>query len=280
MKRGWLINLMLLALVLALSAYVWFAPQRNKAERGPISVLRPAAVSTIALDRPGHPRIEIERRGEQWMITAPIKARADEFQIMRLLTIVEARPSASYATPDRARFDLESPVALLNVDGTDFIFGGINAVTREQYVLRGDTVHAVELRHGAALPANSNALIRRVLLSENDQPAAIELPRFSVRKTDGRWLLHPSGADTGGDDAQRFVDQWRQASAAAAAPHDGRAAGENIRIRMADGRSVDFGVIQREPQLVLWRRDNDLQFTFLAAAGRLLLERPDMQKNQ
>ena len=37
---------------------------------------------------------------------------------------------------------------------------------RVEDVLRGDTVYAVELRHGAALPATAGALIRRVLLAD------------------------------------------------------------------------------------------------------------------
>lgn len=278
MKRGWLLNLVLLAGVLALSTYVWLSPRRDAVDRMPLSTLTPAMVSTIAVERQGRPRIEIERQGEHWMITTPIKARADEFQIMRLLTVLEAQPSARFADHDRARYDLDAPTAILTVNGKDFIFGGFNTVTREQYVLHGNTVHAVELRHGAAIPADSSALIRRVLLSENDQPVAIELPQFTVRKADGRWMLTPSGNDIGADDLQRYIDQWRQASAATAAPHDGRVAAENIRITMADGRIVEVGIIQREPQLVLWRRDNNLHFTFLAAAGRVLLEHPGISK--
>ena len=38
--------------------------------------------------------------------------------------------------------------------------------------------------------------------------------------------------------------------------------------------ALTLGVLQREPQLVLWRRDNGLQYTFLAGAARTLLGNP------
>ena len=197
----------------------------------------------------------------QWWITAPFKARADEFQVMRMLTILEAQPTARLPAADRKRFDLDPPAAVLDIDGVHYAFGGINTVTREQYVLRGETIYAVDLRHGAALPATANTLIRRALLGENESPVAVTLPEFAVRKSDGKWTLTPAASDISADDLQRYVDQWRHASAAAAEPYDGRPALADIRITLGDGTVLTFGVLQREPQLVLWRRDNGLQYT-------------------
>lgn len=274
MKRGWLANAALLALVAALAWFAWSTPSREEAASAPLSAQKPSAVARIALTRPGHLPVELERRGEQWWITAPLQARADEFQVLRMLTILQAQPSARMAGTDRGRFDLDPPAAVLDIDGVSYAFGGINTVTREQYVLRGDTVYAVELRHGAALPATAGALIRRVLLAETEQPVAIALPEFTVRKTAGRWTLTPAANDSSADDLQRYVDLWRHASAAAAEPHDGRPALADIHITLGDESTLNFGVLQREPHVVLWRRDNGLQYTFLAAAGRALLTHP------
>jgi hypothetical protein len=43
---------------------------------------------------------------------------------------------------------------------------------------------------------------------------------------------------------------------------------------LTDGSTLTMGVLQRQPQLVLWRRDNGLQYTFLEGAARSLLDRP------
>lgn len=274
MKRGWWLNLLLLAAVAMLAWFAWRTPSRDELANQPLATTRPSQVRQVTLRRPGQPALQLERAGEQWLLTAPVRARADEFQVLRMLTIIEARPTARLPAKDLRRYDLQPPAAQLNVDGVEYAFGGINTVTREQYVMRGDAVYAVELRHGAGLPAGPDALIRRVLLGETERPVAITLPEFSVRQAGGLWTITPPAADLSQDDLQRYVDRWRHASAAKAEPHDGRQPLAEIRITLADGAPLELGVLQREPQLLLWRRDVGLQYLFLAAAGRALLSNP------
>jgi len=274
MKRGWLLNLSMLSAVAILAWFAWRTPSREEAAREFLSAVKPAAVSRISLTRHKQPPVKLERKGEHWWITEPLNARADEFQVLRMLTILEAQPTARLPATDPARFELEQPAAVLDIDGVKYAFGAINTVTREQYVQRGDTIHAVELRHGAGLPANAVAMIRRALLSETEQPVTIELPEFMVSKKNGKWQLSPASVEIGPDELQRYVDHWRVASAASAEPYDKRPVRADIRITMNDGKTVTFAVLQREPQLVLWRRDNGLQYTFLGMAGRTLLTNP------
>lgn len=270
MKRGWLINLVLLCLVAVLGWWAWRLPPSGEAT---LSSLKPSAVSHIVLRRGSQPVIELRREDGHWQMTGPFKARADDFQVMRLLTILEARPTATLPAADRARYELDPPSAVLEIDGMAYAFGGINSVTREQYVQRGDAIHTVELRHGAALPLQPAALLRRALLKEQEIPVAIRTPAFEVRKTGGRWTITPQ-ADTGADALQAYADRWRMASAATVGPHDGRKALAEIRIEFADGTAAQFGVLQHEPRLVLWRRDNGLQYGFLQQGGDALLRAP------
>jgi hypothetical protein len=274
MKRGWLLNLAMLTAVAALTLFAWRTPSREEAARESLSAVKPAAVSSVSLTRHGQPPVKLERRGDHWWITAPLNARADEFQVLRMLTILEAQPTARLPAVDRARFELDRPTAVLEIDGVQYAFGAINTVTGEQYVQRGDTIHAVELRHGAGLPANALALIRRALLSETEQPVTIALPEFTVGKSNGHWKLTPASAEIGADELQRYADHWRVASAASAEPYDNRPVLADLHITLSDGKTVSFGVLQREPQLVLWRRDNGMQYTFLGVAGRVLLTNP------
>lgn len=273
MKHGWLSLLALLAVAAVLGVLAWRAPSPGESVP-PLSTLAPAQAQRVTLVRAGQAPIELERRDAQWLMTAPLRARADEFQVMRMLALLETRPAARFPAGDLERFDLQSPVARLTVDGSEYAFGGINTVTREQYVMHGDTVYAVALRHGAALPAEPVTLIRRVLLNENEIPAAILLPEFSVRQAGGRWTLTPPAAGAGADELQAFVDRWRQASAARAEPHDGRKPLAEVRMELREGAPLVFSVLQREPKLVLWRHDNGLQYSFLAGAGQALLTHP------
>ena len=275
MKRGWLVNLGMLAAIALLAWAAMRMPSRDNDSAQTLSAIKPAQAQHVVLSRPGRPALELRREDGQWRIGAPLQARADEFQVLRMLTVLEAKPTAQMPAHDLERFGLQSPAAVLNVDGTEYAFGDINTVTREQYVKRGDTVYVVELRHGAALPADAVALLRRALLAENEVPTGILLPAFSVRQKDGRWLLDPPSADAGPDELQQYVDRWRQAAAARAETHDGRPSLADVRIELRSGAPLVFSILQREPQLVLWRPDNGLQYTFLAGAGQLLLTPPD-----
>lgn len=274
MKRGWLLNLVLLAAVTALGWFAWLVPSRTDEANRPLSVPKPAEVRQVVLERPGQPAIRVERQDRQWRISAPLQARADEFQVMRMLTILEEKPAARLPATELQRFDLELPAVQLTIDGVAYAFGGINTVTREQYVMRGDAVYAVSLRHGAALPLSPLALVRRALLAENELPAAVLLPEFSVRQADGKWLLNPAADHAGPDELQQYIDRWRMATAARAEPHDGRPALADVRIELREGAPLVFSVLQRAPQLVLWRRDNGLQYTFATGAGNALLAYP------
>lgn len=274
MKHGWLPILTLLGLAVLLGLLAWLAPGSEAVTAPALSATPPAQVRAVTLERPGQPTIELERRDEQWRIKAPLRARADEFQVQRMLALLEAKPGAKLPAVDLDRFDLQSPVARLTIDGAEYAFGGINTVTREQYVMRGDTVYVLALRHGAALPASAVTLIRRVLLEEHEIPEAILLPEFRVRQSGGRWVIDPANAAAGADELQQFIERWRYASAARAEPHDGRPALAEIRIELGEGAPLAISVLQREPQLVLLRQDQGLQYTFLAGAGAALLAYP------
>ena len=277
MPGGWRLNLLLLAVVLALAAVAAHRPPRE-ATPPALSTVKPAAVAHVALRRPGRPPIELRRREDGWWIDAPFKARADEFQVLRLLSVLQARPLSELPAADLQRYELDLPRAVLDIDGVSYAFGATNPVTHEQYLRVRDRILAVEPRHGAALPLHPQALIRRVLLEPDERPVAVLLPQVMVRKVEGRWQRQPAAGDLGGDDLQVYVNRWREAAAAAAEPHDGRAAVAQIRLELEDGRSVVFGILQYSPQLVLWRPDNGLQYSLLEAGARALLEVPGGQK--
>lgn len=274
MKRGWLLNLGMLGVIALLAWAATRSPSIDSSDPQPLASVRPDMVKQITLLRPGKPLLRLERRDGQWLVIAPLRARADEFQVLRMLTILDAKPVARLPAENLERFDLLRPQSLLTVDGVEYAFGGINTVTREQYVKRGDAVYVVELRYGAALPAEPVALVRRILLAENEVPTAIQLPGFSVRQKEGKWVLDPPSAEVGADELQQYIYRWRQASAARAEAHDGRSSSGEVRIELRGGTPLVLSILQREPQLVLWRKDNGLQYTFLAGAGQLLLTPP------
>jgi hypothetical protein len=278
MTRSWLLNAALLIIVVALGWFVYLKPRSDVPAGYPLSSLRAGEARTIRLDRSGQAPIALEKKDALWFITAPFAAPAEPFQIGRLLSILDARASNRLAATDLARFDLDRPVARLTVDSQTFSFGAINTVSREQYVLTGNTVYPVELRYGAALPADVTPLVRRQLFAGNEVPLRFEFSDFTVASADGKWSVVPAPADLSQDDINRWVDDWRLASALHAEPYaKGKAVGA-IKVEFKDGRKITLDILQREPELVLLRPDQNLQYSFFAEIARRLLSPPGQQQ--
>lgn len=274
MKQNLWSNAALAAIVAALGAWVYFKPARDAPSVFPLSALKPSEARSIRIERPGEPPVMLEKLEGAWRITAPFPARGDDLKVQRLLEIVEAKASHRLPATDLARFELERPLARVIIDGQAFAFGMVGAVAREQYVLTGGTVYTVHPRYGTALPGGAGELASRQLLAPGEAPVRIEQKEFTVEQRDGRWTLAPAAGELSQDDLIRWTEDWRLSSATRVEPYvKGKALGE-IRLQLKDGRRIVLGVLAREPELVLARSDEKLQYHFRPEIAKRLLAPP------
>lgn len=286
MRRSWLLNAALLAAVAALAAFVYFKPKHEESATFPLSALKADEITLLRIERRSRPQIVLEKKGGQWLITAPITARADPHQVQRLLAVLDARAASRLAATDLARFDLDRPAALVTADTQAFGFGLINAVAREQYVLTGNAVYPIALSYGAALPADVTQMISKQLFADSEVPVAFEFGGFAVRRVAGKWTVAAAGSASADampsqDDLHRWVDDWRLASAVRVSPRAATSRErETVKIKLESGAELTLGVIQREPELVLVRPDLGLQYSFFADAAKRLLAPPGQDRNQ
>jgi hypothetical protein len=274
MRSTWIVTGVMLVLVAALGLFAYLKPPARDAARQALSTLRPAEVTKLRVARRGKLVIEAERRGEQWVLTAPYAAPLDVFQIARAVTILEAKNTAHYPASGLAKYELDPPVAEVTINGQTFAFGAINPVTREQYVLAGNAVHAVEMRHGAGLPTDASALLRKQLFAADEVPVRFGFNDFSVASENGKWSLTPAAGELSQDDYNRWSDAWRHATALRVEPYDQRKPQGEIHIELKDKPKLTLGILSRSPELVLLRPDLKLQFTFVAEVGKRMLEPP------
>jgi hypothetical protein len=273
-RLPWL-NALLLAIVAALGALAYFKPGTDAPAEHALSALKAAAASSIRIERTGAQGITLERKEGRWVMTAPLAARADASRVERLLEIVEAKSVHRTAATALERFALAPPAARVTIAGQTFGFGMVNAVTREQYVLTGDAVYAVNPRYGTALPAGPLDLASRQLLGPGEIPLKIELKEFAVEQRDGRWTLAPAPA--GGlsqDELARWVDGWRSAGAIRVEPHAGGKPRADVRIQLKGGGSLALGVLSSGANLVLARPDEKLQYHFRVETAKRPLSPP------
>ncbi|HXF65106.1 MAG TPA: DUF4340 domain-containing protein [Burkholderiales bacterium] len=273
MRRVLWLNAALAAAVAAVALFAHFRPQGEPREHA-LSALAPAQIRTIRIERAGMAPIRLERKGEDWFVSEPFAARAEAIPVRRLLEIAEARSAHRLDASDLARFGLDPPEARLVLEDRSFDFGLVNPVSHEQYVLAGGAVYTVSPRYGTALPASAAELASRRLLAPGETPVGIALPEFSVEQREGKWALVPASAELGQDDLIRWVEQWRLAYALRVEPHAKGTIRERISIALREGGTLSLGVLAREPELVLVRLDENLQYYFIAEQAKRLLAPP------
>jgi hypothetical protein len=287
--RGWLSLAALAVVVAVLAAWVYNKPAPGRSDTYALSALDPRNVSRIRIERTPSAGAEnparatetvvLEKHGADWRMTAPIAARAEAFQVERLLAIVGARSTARYMASDRSRYGLDAPVAVITLNDQAFTFGAINKTTAEQYVATGNDVYLVPLAIGAALPRNPDTLLARKLFAPNEAPSRFDVPGFTVALEEGTWAVAPPMPDIGPDERNAWVDAWRQATAISVSRHTGTAAAQaEVKVQLKDGAAIVMPILQREPELVLLRTDEGVEYRFVADVARRMLAPPQASR--
>ena len=279
--RSWL---SLLAMAIAVGALAWWLLQKPDesadAASYAVSTLKPAEVTRVKLagkargDAPAG-EIVLEKRDGVWRFDAPFKARGEAAPIERMLSILEARSNARYPAADLARYGLDAPLATLTANGEAIAYGGINAATREQYVLAGNHVFPVSVVYAAGLPRSVDALLAKALFAPDErQPVRFDLPGYTVALEDGTWAVAPIDNEAGADERNAWVDAWKSATALTVEPHTQPFPQETVKVTLKDGRAITLGIAQRSPDVVLVRQDDLGAYHFFADAGRKLIAPP------
>jgi hypothetical protein len=276
MLRGWIINLLLVIAVAALAVYAIYRPSEDEAAQHKLTGLAASAVKRIVIEPTGHSAIELERRAEGWVLVKPIEARADRTQVGRILELLSAQSREKLDATDLARFDLDAPELKVRFDEHMIAFGTTNPLSQEQYVRSGDSVYLLGGQYLTLVPREPTRLLTHALFRDSEKPVAFQLEAFRIEQDKGNWRLspEPAGEKLSQDDLNRWMDDWRLASSLITQPAPATAAGKPVQVAMSDGRKLTLRIVQREPELILLRPDEKLQFHFSAEVAQRMLNPP------
>ena len=282
MRKSWITLGVLLAGVIALGAFVWLKPPKAPTVTHALSAMKAADVRTVRVLRKGKPLATLEKSAAQWRLTEPIQAPAEEFQVLRLIALLDAKSTQQYPATERAKFELDAPQAEIVINDQRFAFGSINTVTHEQYVLTENRIFPLALNFGAAVPADAAALLRKTVLAPGDVPVRFEFATFNLEYQTNKWVAAPAAGELSQDDFNRWVAQWREGSGLrtellASAAKTAKPIG-NVLITLKSGGKVSLEILQSEPELIVRRADLGLQFVFTGDIGKLMLAPPAARK--
>ena len=276
MKNRLILNAVLLLAIIGLGAFLYFKPKQEEPRPAEhkLSELKPEDIKRVEVRlRQGVP-VVLEREGEQWFVTAPFRARADNFEARRLADLVRAVSIEKLPATDLARFELDPPMATVVLDQQVFEFGTLNRMLKMQYVKTGDAVYMVNPQYAQAIPPQPERMAdNRLWTAAEAEIVSVELPGLKVAQVDGTWTVTPKPPITPSqDELLRFIDEWRLSSGTLTQPARLKPGQPRAIIRSKDGKSVAVAVGARDPEFIIIREDEGLQYHLSRETARRMFE--------
>jgi hypothetical protein len=278
MKSKVLVNLVLVLLLTGLVLYAFIRPKEQPDPGIRLTQLKRDEITRISVERRGSPTIQLQKRDGGWRISAPLQTRADPIQVDRLTDIATATAKHKLPPGDPGSYELDPPQVKLTLNDQSFAFGRINDVTYEQYVATAGAVYLVAPFYGYGIPTEVAKLASRKLLDDAEVPVAFDFGRYRIAKDDrGTWAIegaYPAqqGKPLSQDDFNRWADEWRFTSSLGAEPRRSARAKDHLVMQFKDGKKVPMEIVQKRPEFLLVRSDENMQYRFGIEVGRRLLD--------
>ncbi len=269
MRPKLLLNLVLLVVLATLIGVAFFEPGKEEAK--PVYLTDVDVDSLDRFELKNQENMSFEKKDGHWWLTAPFQAPANDIRIRQLLKIAHAESRARYPLKqeDLSKFELDKPKAVLTLGQTKLVFGGSEPIDMLRYVQIGNTLHLVNDDFFHHLIARATDFVDKKLLPEDARLKEIFLPGLSARLGDnGQWSLEPPGDASS---MAELANAWQSARAIEVKRNEQQPQGDVVRIGLNNGQSVEFVILQREPDLLLLRPDWKLEYMVAAESGRRLL---------
>ena len=286
MKSRWLLNLVMLAVVAGLVAFLYLRPKANNdvPSQHEVSSLKLADFTAIKAEFSAKVPTSFEKIDGLWRMTSPYKTRADQISVQRILAIIAAKSSEKFPNTDLAKFGLDKPqlkLKLTKATGEEvFSFGTFNSVTEEQYVGYKDAVYLLPGSYAEAATTQAIELIEKTPLTKNE---AIQITGFNFSRleqwqanalnvdiADGKWKTNEPKAKITQNEMNEWLDfSWKQAQAKQVELYvpDHKTPYPSFEVKLKDGKKVHFDKISEAPDLLLGRPDEGIMYHFSNDVG-------------
>lgn len=275
-----LLNAGLFVAVAGLGALLYLDDPKD-APKAPLTALKPADVTRIAIEHPGSPAIRLEKADGRWKLVAPVNAETDSFEVSALVGLADTQRQGELADPglDYRALGLDPAAYRITLNDQTLDFGGDEPLKYRKYVrVNADKVALIDNPATAAIDADYSDLVSKSLLPAGATITRLALPGLTIEKNAaGNWSS-PEHAGAKPADLQAVVDAWSAAksmwNASAKAAPDGAPAPEAATLTLADGSTLAFTVVARDPQFVIDRADLGLRYTLARTDVDKLLALP------
>jgi hypothetical protein len=289
MKSRWLVNILLLALVLGIGAFIKFRPQQAVVKEATyeVSSLKLATFTKISVEFPAKAPVAFEKVDGYWYIAKPYNARADQMLVMRILSLVAAKSTQKFQATDLTQFGLDQPKLKLKFDNEEFTFGTFNPVTSEQYVAHNNFVYLLPVSYAENAQSPVEEYLDKSPFKPNEQKKIAgfdfsrleqwEETRLNVDLANGKWTTSVAKANPKQNEMNEWFDSyWRNISVLRVEPYtpDRKTTYPSFEVKLSDGHKVHLDKIQESPELLLGRPDEGMMYHVPPDIGFTLLNPP------
>jgi Domain of unknown function (DUF4340) len=293
MKKRWIINLVMLALVAGMVTFLYMRPKANTGgeQEYAVSALKLADFDAIKVEFPTQAPLQFEKKDSFWHMTAPYKVRADQLSVQRILAIIAATSKEKFPAGDLEKFGLTNPQLKIKLKGPKgeetFVFGTYNSVTEDQYLSYQDAVYLVKSIYSDAATVQPIELVDKMPLSPSEVKQITgfnfahleqwEDAKLQVDIKDGKWTSNHAKAKLSQDELNEWLEfSWKQGPAKQVELYtpDHKVTYPSFDVKLSNGKTVHFDKIQEAPELLLGRADEGVLYHFTNDAGFTMLNPP------
>jgi hypothetical protein len=277
------LNLILGVLALVLLGVLYLSPKKEPPKSGPLTSLKPESVNHIVIHHPAAADIVLDKKDGAWMLTAPVQAPAEAFQVDSL-TALASQETTSTIDPKQVKLadlGLDPPGFSVTLNDVKIDFGGTEPLKYSRYAYlaegaAGARVALIDDPSATVVDADYSDLVSRKLLPEAATVEKLALPGLTIsRGADGKqWTAEPADPNAAADAPQQLADAWAnaraisnaaspspQASPAATPASAPASANDTVIATLKGGTTLTFNIVARDPELVLERADLKLRYT-------------------
>lgn len=293
MKKRWILNLIMLAIVAGLVSFLYLRPTAELEDiaKYEVSQLKLAGIKTVKVDFPAKAPTIFEKIDGCWHMKAPYKQRADQISVQRILSVVAAKSENKFPTTDLAKYGLDNPLVRLTITNEtgpeQFLYGTYNTVTDEQYVSYKDGVYLLSAGYSEAASTQPIEMVDKNILapSEAKQVAGFDFSHLeqweesglNVDINDGEWKASIAEAKPTQNDLNEWLEfSWKQSPAKSVDTYtpDRHTTYPSLKLKLSNGKTIQFDKMQESPELLLARPDEGLIYHFNNDVGFAMLNPP------
>ena len=288
MNKRWLSILVLFICIVPLAIFLLYhSDEKIEESTYEVSNLKLSEFDEIFIDFPSKAATSFKKINGFWYQTKPYQTRADQNIVYRLLSILAARSKEKLDSLQIEKYGLDKPKLKMTFAKENekkvFAFGTYNPVTEQQYVLFENNVFILDgffSEMASYLPVE---LIDKRPLAPFEKVMKFDFSRLEQWQENylrieiddsGNFTADGKKIDYKSEQlAEWFSDNWLKALATKVEPYkfDARIGYKSFDIYLDDKAKITFYRIQESPELLLYRKDEGLLYSFPQDRGFTML---------